>query len=178
MRVKQQYKQELSALRIPSNDGASYDDSEEAVSPSNSPSMLLQTPDPMMKFWGNILSVPFFPKKQTTVSKLLNRIFVTPLTNVTFFSMFYQLYLNEIFHTKFYTRLTHIVNMPLHVLCCMILLNQVELYRYEKNEKNNFTTRFPEQAPGIPSFYAINFGLLFALCLLTYYTVWGILSRL
>jgi hypothetical protein len=54
------------------------------------------------------------PEHQRSVCQVLwYRFFVVPLTNVTVLSLSYQLYLNEIFHTRFLTKCNHLLFMTL-----------------------------------------------------------------
>lgn len=131
-----------------------------SVSPqsSTSPPLVFQ-PDASMTYWAKTLQWLFFPSKENAFSNLLNRILVVPLTNLTPFSMQYQVYLCEIFHTNFYTKISHLYNIPVHLFLVMVFLNQFN---------NNDGTQF----------WCINGGLIYALALQCYYVIWGLVSGL
>lgn len=60
--------------------------------------------------------------RRNCCSRLMASIFVAPLCNFTNFSIYYQLYLNEIFHRELATKLSHYIFMPLVNLFLMLWL--------------------------------------------------------
>ena len=52
-----------------------------------------------------------FLKSQNPFLKFIKELMVTPLTNFTGLSLYYQLYLVEIFHVKFLTKAGHYLSM-------------------------------------------------------------------
>lgn len=67
---------------------------------------------------------PFF-KSQNPVLRLIRELMVTPLTNFTGLSLYFQLYLVEIFHVKFFTKFGHylcMVRMWFFIVCMVLPL--------------------------------------------------------
>jgi hypothetical protein len=93
-------------------------------------------------------------------------IFVAPLTNVTCFSLFYQLYLNEIFHTHWFTRLCHSVFMPITNFFIIASIAQFNLFGTDDHLDDSFFAFKP---------FTVTFFI--SLLFLLWYFVWGIISK-
>ncbi|EFA86543.1 hypothetical protein PPL_00342 [Heterostelium album PN500] len=104
-----------------------------------------------MNFWNRYFG--WFLFGNNVIGRAIGFIFVTPLTNLTGLSLYYQLYLNEIFHTHFMTRLAHFVLMPLINFFLMVFLCQFN---------------FSEQ------YLWINAGTAMTVYLMLWYLVWGL----
>lgn len=116
----------------------------------SSASVLSYVPDSMSLFWTKTIPYLFDTPyaKRTRFQHWLYYAMVTPLTNVTPFSLLYQCYLNEIFHTTGFTQLNHFVFMTLGLSWFIVW------------------------------FYSQGLDLIFVLCLFTWYFFWGFLQRL
>jgi hypothetical protein len=112
-----------------------------------------------MNFWNKYFGWLLFGNG--TVGKIIQFVFVTPLTNVTGLSLYYQLYLNEIFHTRFPTRLGHFTFMP--IIDFFIIA---------------FLAQFKPWGEPYPSVYYVepfvfNLGVAATMYFVVWYLVWG-----
>ncbi|KAJ7394304.1 hypothetical protein OS493_000106 [Desmophyllum pertusum] len=89
--------------------------------------------------------------------------FVAPLTNVTGFSLYYQLYLAEIFHQRFLTKLGHYLFMPLIVMMMMTFFAQ---WRF----LGCYTLINTEVL-------ILNGTAIMAFILMIWYTLWGLIQK-
>ena len=106
---------------------------------------------------------PFFESENPLI-KFVREIMVTPLTNFTGLSLYYQLYLVEIFHVKFFTKLAHYLCMPMIVLLIATWCAQwrfIGSYRIED-----------------VSIFIVNGTLAFLIFLQVWYLVWGALYKM
>ena len=71
-----------------------------------------------MKFWRHSCCDSLMRSKNC-FARFWATFFVAPLTNVTGLSLYYQLYLTEIFHLRFGTKLGHYICMVSHQLTPM-----------------------------------------------------------
>lgn len=85
---------------------------------------------------------------------------VTPLTNLTFWDLEYQLYLNYIFHREWVSFLTHSITMPSIIFSLMAAAAQVRL----SDDTQEWATW-------------IDLSFLLVLFLFVWYASWGILSK-
>lgn len=100
------------------------------------------------------------------VANFLGFIFVAPLTNLTCFSLYYQLYLNEIFHVNILTRLGHFIFMPITYLYFFVVAAQFNLFGTDYHHDDTFFALKPYSLP-----------FLMALCFTLWHTIWGLLSN-
>lgn len=92
------------------------------VSLSNSFHVIIFQRPPAKRYWPDSWEMKFW--RQSCCDSLLRskncfarfwaKFFVAPLTNVTGLSLYYQLYLTEIFHLRFGTKLGHYICMVRH----------------------------------------------------------------
>eukprot|EP00007_Cunea_sp_BSH-02190019_P009670 CAMPEP_0174242136 /NCGR_PEP_ID=MMETSP0417-20130205/26558_1 /TAXON_ID=242541 /ORGANISM="Mayorella sp, Strain BSH-02190019" /LENGTH=404 /DNA_ID=CAMNT_0015321495 /DNA_START=117 /DNA_END=1328 /DNA_ORIENTATION=- len=117
----------------------------------------LQPPTPEMVCWTeNCLPCVAPHGKKTFICAVFTGIFaVTPLTNVTNFSLDYQLYLNLIFHRKNFSFYTHALTMPTIDMFLLVLAT------YLKFNGQSGTSW-------------LDFSLVIAGCVNLWYLVWGI----
>ncbi|XP_028410100.1 uncharacterized protein LOC114532723 [Dendronephthya gigantea] len=105
-----------------------------------------------------------FLESNNPVIKFIRELMVSPLTNFTGLSLYFQLYLVEIFHVKFYTKLGHYLCMPIIVLFMATWFAQFRIvgdYRIED-----------------VSIFILNGTFVFVLSLLAWYVIWGCLYRM
>jgi hypothetical protein len=102
-----------------------------------------------VKLFPNFLDKP--REQKTFLQALLDRILITPLTNLTSFSLVYQLYLNEIFHTHILTKISHYAMMPIVNIFIAQLLAQF-------------------------SWFGMNGAAVYCIILWLWYSLWGISS--
>lgn len=72
-------------------------------------------PEGELVFWHRIFGWILSPNQPNLISQLLQYFFVAPYTNVTNFALFYQMYLNELVHRKFWCAL---LTEPGVASCC------------------------------------------------------------
>lgn len=65
-----------------------------------------------LTMWHKLFDWFLFPNHPSFLAQILNIVLVTPFTNITALSLHYQMYLNEIFHTRFFSRGIHFLMMP------------------------------------------------------------------
>ncbi|KAK3749570.1 hypothetical protein QZH41_019714, partial [Actinostola sp. cb2023] len=103
------------------------------------------------------------------IPKFIATFFVAPLTNVTGLSLYYQLYLSEIFHTKFWTRLIHYFCMPLIVLMMLIFFTQWR-FVFDNDANDCYKTN---------NFEVLiwNGALFLAVVFFIWYLIWGVVQK-
>jgi len=118
-----------------------------------------------MKFWNDACEcfVAQDLENQTCIQRLVGRIFVVPLTNLTGFSLYYQSYLTEIFHTRFLTKLSHYSMMPLVNFFVMVWLAQW-----------TFSTQPSHRVTDV---FVANGAMVYAIVVLFWWTLWGFISK-
>ena len=105
-----------------------------------------------------------FLESENPLIKFIREVMVTPLTNFTGLSLYYQLYLVEIFHVKFVTKLGHYLCMPMIVL---LIATWCAQWRYIGHYRIEDV-----------SIFIVNGTLAFLIFLQVWYLVWGALYKM
>lgn len=131
---------------------------------------LLQRP-PAKRYWPDSWEMKFWRhsccdsllRSRNCFARFWATFFVAPLTNVTGLSLYYQLYLTEIFHLRFGTKMGHYICMPLIVTMMMAFFTQ---WRFDHG---CYTLADTEVL--IP-----NGAAVFATVLFLWYLIWGLVQ--
>ena len=126
--------------------------------------------DKYVVFWSRVFEFALAPRPHSSrPDKILfwvvGHIFVTPFTNLTGLSLWYQLYLDRIFHRGPISRIGHYMCMPVIVWCTMMWLTQWRVDGTSWNSDQREVLVF--QWTG---------GAVFAIILAVWWYSWGFLS--
>ena len=93
------------------------------------PAEIWVEPSPQQWYWARTWPRLFAPRpdQERGVSAWFGRATVVPSTNLTFLSLQFQSYLNDIFHLRWPSRAVHFVCMPIITVLILAALHPVEL---------------------------------------------------
>jgi hypothetical protein len=172
----------MSVVPFPSPDDrkSAWQSPGQAAAAQNDPAvgqLIFYPPSKEELFWAKCLpDLTNKPKDERTPGEtIFYRIFVTPLTNLTGFSLMYQAYLNEIFHTKLMTKISHLSFMPfVNFFICMFF---AQFHYTEEPYKVGVAADGSVVVERRLDAFVKNGAMIYVLSLWIWYTIWGFIGK-